>query len=90
VRYLAVRLTGATSNRSALGAVVKVTAGGTTYVKVMDGSTGYLSHGVYPLYFGLGAAESVDSIEVTWPSGKKQTIPAPAKINSTMDVREGA
>jgi hypothetical protein len=90
VRYLAVRLTGTTSNRSALGASVKVTAGGTTYVKVMDGTTGYLSHGVYPLYFGLGAAERVDSIEVTWPNGKKQAVPAPGKINVTIDVLEGA
>ena len=90
VRYLAVRLAGTASNRSALGAVVKVTAGGTTYVKVMDGSTGYLSHGVYPLYFGLGSAESVDGIEVTWPNGRKQTVPAPIKVNSTIDVREGA
>ena len=54
VRYLAVRLTGTASNRNGLGAVVKVTAGGTTYTKVMDGNTGYLSHSVYPLYFGLG------------------------------------
>jgi hypothetical protein len=89
VRYLAVRLTGTTSNRSALGASVKVTAGGTTYVKVMDGSTGYLSHGVYPLYFGLGSAEKVDSIEVTWPNGAKQAVPPPVTLNSTIEVREG-
>ena len=57
-------LTGTASNRNGLGAIVKVTAGGTTYTKVMDGNSGYLSHSLYPLYFGLGAAESVDSIEV--------------------------
>jgi enediyne biosynthesis protein E4 len=89
VHYLAVRLIGTTSNRSALGAIVKLTAGGSTYIKVLDGNTGYLSHGVYPLYFGLGSAESVDSIEVTWPTGKKQTVPAPSRVNSTIDVREG-
>ncbi len=54
VRYLEVKLTGTTSNRDGLGAVVKVTAGGTTYTKVMDGNSGYLSHSLYPLYFGLG------------------------------------
>ena len=64
VRYLAVKLTGTTSNRNGLGAVVKVTAGGSTYTKVMDGNSGYLSHSLYPLYFGLGAAETVDSIDV--------------------------
>jgi enediyne biosynthesis protein E4 len=88
VRYLAVRLTGTTSNRNGLGAVVRVAAGGSTYTKVMDGNSGYLSHSIYPLYFGLGAAEAVDSIEVLWPSGKKQAVPPPFKINSTIDVRE--
>ncbi|HET7220100.1 MAG TPA: CRTAC1 family protein [Vicinamibacterales bacterium] len=88
LRYLAVRLAGTASNRSGLGAIVKVTAGKSTYTKVMDGNSGYLSHSVYPLYFGLGAAASVESIEVTWPSGKKQTVAQPIKINSTIDVRE--
>jgi len=88
VRYLAVRLTGTSSNRNGLGAVVKITAGGTTYTKVMDGNSGYLSHSVYPLYFGLGAAETIDSIQVMWPSGKTQTVQPPFKINSLVDVRE--
>ena len=88
VRYLEVKLTGTTSNRNGLGAVVKVTAGGSTYTKVMDGNSGYLSHSLYPLYFGLGAAEAVDSIEVLWPSGKKQTVQPPIKMNSLIDVRE--
>jgi enediyne biosynthesis protein E4 len=88
VRYLAVKLAGTTSNRDGLGAVVKVTAGGSTYTKVMDGNSGYLSHSLYPLYFGLGAAEAVDRIEVLWPSGKKQLVQPPFKINSLVEVRE--
>ena len=82
------KLAGTTSNRDGLGAVVKVTAGGSSYTKVLDGNSGYLSHSVYPLYFGLGAAEAVDSIEVAWPSGKKQTVRAPIKINSLIEVKE--
>jgi hypothetical protein len=88
VRYIEVKLTGTTSNRDGLGAVVRVTAGGSTYTKVMDGNSGYLSHSLYPLYFGLGAAEAVDSIEVLWPSGRTQTVPSPIKINSLLEVRE--
>jgi hypothetical protein len=87
VHYLQVALTGTTSNRSGLGARVKVTAGGRTYMQVLDGNSGYLSHSVYPLYFGLGAATSVDRVEVIWPSGKRQTVSAPA-INSRIQVRE--
>jgi hypothetical protein len=40
-----------------------------------------------PLYFGLGAAESVDRIDVRWPSGKKQTTAA-IRINSTIEIKE--
>ena len=88
VRYVAVRLTGTTSNRNGLGAVVKVTAGASTYTKVMDGNSGYLSHSLSPLYFGLGASDAVDRIEVAWPSGKKQIVQAPIKIDSVVEVRE--
>ena len=88
VRYASVKLVGTASNRDGLGAVVKVTAGGSTYTKVMDGNSGYLSHGVYPLYFGLGSAEVVDRIDVAWPSGRTQTVHAPIAMNSIVEVRE--
>ena len=88
VHYLEVALTGTTSNRNGLGAIVKVTAGGKTYTQVMDGNSGYLSHSIYPLYFGLGSAQRVDRIDVAWPSGKRQTVPAPIAINSRIAVRE--
>jgi hypothetical protein len=87
VHYVAIKLTGTTSNRDGLGALVKVTAGGSTYTKVYDGDSGYLSHSLDPLYFGLGAANRVDKIEVQWPSGKKQVVEA-AKINSTIEIKE--
>jgi len=55
---------------------------------VFDGNSGYLSHGLYPLYFGLGAAQAVDGIVVQWTSGKKQTVGGPVKMNSTIEVKE--
>jgi hypothetical protein len=88
VHYVAVKLIGTTSNRDGLGAVVKVTAGGLTQTKVFDGDSGYLSHSIYPLYFGLGASEKIDGIEVSWPSGKKQTVPMPIKVNGTIEIKE--
>jgi len=88
VRWLGVKLIGARSNSDGLGAVVKVTAGGQVQTKVMDGSSGYLSHSVYPLYFGLGQAQEVEGIEVLWPSGTRQTVLGSIGINQRIDLRE--
>ena len=88
IRYLNVKLIGTASNRSGLGAVVRVTAGGRTYTKANDGKSGYLSQSLYPLYFGLGDATTVDRVEVSWPSGKTQTERGPISANSLIQVAE--
>jgi enediyne biosynthesis protein E4 len=87
-RYLTVKLKGTQSNRNGLGAIVKVTAGAATLTKVMDGNSGYLSHSVYPLYFGLGVANTVERVEVLWPSGKKQTLAGPIAMNAALEIVE--
>ena len=88
LRFLKVALTGTRSNRSGLGAVVRVSAGDRTYTKVHDGQSGYLSQSLYPLYFGLGEAEVVERIEVTWPSGGEQVVPGPLGINTLVEIEE--
>ncbi len=88
IRYLNVALVGTTSNRGGLGAVVRVTADGRTYTKLHDGKSGYLSQSLYPLYFGLGDADSVEQIEVRWPSGTTQTVTGPIETNSRVEVVE--
>jgi len=74
VHWVKVKLEGARSNRDGLGAVVTVSAAGSSYTKVHDGVSGYLSHSVTPLYFGLGSAATIESVEVKWPSGVVQTF----------------
>lgn len=86
--FVQVRLNGRMSNRNGLGATVRVTAGGKTYTQMMDGASGYLSHSVLPLYFGLGDAARADRVEVLWPSGHKQTVAGPFTAGSTVDVAE--
>lgn len=88
IRWLKVRLEGKASNRNGLGAVVKVHAGPRVLTKVMDGTSGYLSHSILPLYFGLDEAQAVDRIEIRWPSGKTQTVPGPIQANQILDVTE--
>jgi hypothetical protein len=88
IHWLKVHLTGTASNRNGLGAMVKVHVGSRVLTKVMDGSSGYLSHSILPLYFGLGPAEKVDRIEVTWPSGQSQTVAGPIAANRLLEVTE--
>jgi enediyne biosynthesis protein E4 len=81
-------LTGTASNRNGLGATVKVHVGKRVLTKVMDGNSGYLSHSILPLYFGLDQAEKVDQIEVKWPSGRVQTLAGPIAANRQIEVTE--
>ncbi len=86
--YLNVQLVGKQSNRSGRGAVVRVTAGESTWMKVNDGQSGYLSHSDFPLYFGLDDQKSVDQIEVDWPSGIKQIVNGPIDLNQVLRIEE--
>ncbi len=63
---------GASSNRSAVGAHVRVVAGGQARIREVRASSGYRSQNALTLHFGLGSATRVDSIIVKWPSGACQ------------------
>jgi ASPIC and UnbV./FG-GAP repeat. len=69
---LNIRLTGVASNRSAIGARVRVDAGGRQQIdEVMSGGS-YYSQNSFTLHFGLGAATVADLVEVRWPAGRVQ------------------
>ncbi|HTS24955.1 MAG TPA: CRTAC1 family protein [Bryobacteraceae bacterium] len=72
--WVLIQLTGRRSNRSALGAKVKVTAGGRTQVDEVRSGGSYLSQNDLRLHFGLGAAPKMERIEIEWPSGTRQTM----------------
>ncbi len=72
--WILLKLTGTRSNRSALGARVRVTAGGRTQTDEVRSGGSYLSQSDLRLHFGLGAATKADRIEIDWPSGARQTL----------------
>jgi hypothetical protein len=88
IHWLKVVLVGRKSNRNGLGATIRVRANGQTYTRYNDGKSGYLSQSVLPLYFGLGDAEKIDQIEVTWPSGRKQVLSKNLPENQTLTITE--
>ena len=88
IRWLKIVLEGTRSNRDGLGATVRVHAGGQTYTKYNDGKSGYLAQSALPLYFGLGDATKIESVEVVWPSGQKQVVTSGLEENRTLRITE--
>lgn len=73
---LRLRLLTATG-RDAIGAKVSVLAGGRATVATVRSARSYLSASDPRLVFGLGAdAEAIERIDIRWPDGREQSIPA--------------
>ena len=70
--WVLLQLIGSKSNRSAIGAKVRLTAGGTTQTEEVRSGGGYISQSDLRLHFGLGSAERVDKLEIFWPSGLRE------------------
>lgn len=77
------------SPRDAIGATVWVTAEGFRQrADVIAG--GSFASGPDPrLHFGLGPATTIDKIEIRWPSGRKDTLPSPGKLDALYTLTEG-
>jgi hypothetical protein len=72
--WLVLELEGTRSNRDGLGARVEVTAGGRRQFNHATTSVGYGSASDRRVHFGLGAAARVETVEIRWPSGTRQTL----------------
>jgi ASPIC and UnbV/FG-GAP-like repeat len=82
-------LSGTRSNRRATGAQVRVTTGGRTLLRFVDGGNGFASQASARVHVGLAAATVMDRVEVRWPSGARQTftnVPA----DRILRISEGA
>ena len=72
--WLQVDLAGTRSNRHGVGATLVARAGGLTLHREVKGSEGFGSTNPYRVSFGLGPRTRIDSLDVIWPSGEKQTF----------------
>jgi len=85
--WLLVKCVGSRSNRSAIGARVRVTAGDRGWIDEVLSGSGYYSQNDLRLHFGLGKATKADLIEVRWPSGVKQSL-KDVKANQILRIEE--
>ncbi len=72
--WIKIRLQGTKSNRDAFGTKLKVDAGGKTQIREHISGEGYFSSNAQELHVGLGDAATIDTLTITWPSGKVQAL----------------
>src|SRR5207302_10528724 len=85
--WVELKLIGTKSNRDAIGARVKLEAGGLTQIREIDGGNGYAGQSTRRAHFGIGAAAKIDRVEIKWPSGRTESVSVP--INRISYIEEG-
>ena len=72
--WVSFELVGTRSNRDAVGARIRVRAGDAWQTRVVMSGSGYLSGSSLRQHFGLGDVDSVDEVEISWPSGVRSQL----------------
>jgi hypothetical protein len=86
--WIKIKTVGVKSNRDGIGARIKcVTENGSQIDEVRSGGS-YYSQNDLRVHFGLGKSQKVQSLEISWPSGKVDTFRDLA-ANQLVVVKEG-
>ena len=85
--WLILHLIGTTSNRDGIGARIKISSGNKVQIAQRKSTTGYLSQNDPRIHFGIAKNETVEKIEIKWPSGKVQVL-EDIKANQVLVVKE--
>lgn len=72
--FARVDLVGTASNRDAVGAVVRIAAGGGRQMRLRAAGSGFQAQSEGTLHFGLAGAERIDELTVLWPSGRREAF----------------
>lgn len=86
--WISFELEGTKSNRLALNARVKITAGNSTQMSEVLSGGSYLSQSDLRIHFGLGSMERVDKVEILWPSGMTE-VATELAADHFYNVKEG-
>ena len=87
--WIILKLVGVKSNRDGLGTKVRVTTSQGTQYNHATTAVSYNSSSDKRVHFGLGSAGVIETLEVTWPSGIKQTLKN-VKADQILTVTESA
>ena len=72
--YLVVQVFGREDNRDGIGTRVNLQTAGKHQWRTVNGAASYLSHSDLRVHFGLGAAQAIDRVEITYPNGSTYAI----------------
>jgi enediyne biosynthesis protein E4 len=72
--FINLKLVGTKSNRDAMGARIKLVAGGISQIREIAGGGSYLSQSDLRANFGLGPSKRAETVEIWWPSGARQAF----------------
>lgn len=86
-KWIGFELEGTVSNRSAIGAEVRLFWNGHQQVQQVSGGSGFCAQNQRRLHFGLGNNPRVEKAEIRWPSGKVETIDKPS-IGQIRKIKE--
>lgn len=87
LHWFKLELQGTTSNRDAVGTIVKLTTANDVLIRYKSG-VGFLSQSLMPLHFGLDGTTEINEIEIQWPSGLIETY-SNLSADVTMQAIEG-
>ncbi|MGI8782295.1 MAG: CRTAC1 family protein [Acidobacteriota bacterium] len=87
--WITLRLTGTSSNRSAIGARVRCFTAGVTQVDEVRGGGSYISQNDLRIHFGLGNVTLVDRLEVRWPNGLEEEWTG-LPVDQIVNLKEGS
>jgi enediyne biosynthesis protein E4 len=88
--WILLKLVGHKSNRMGLGAQVRVVGeDGMVQYNEVTTAVGYACASDSRVHFGLGAAKAIGEIDITWPSGIRQTVRNVA-ADRILSIEEGS
>ena len=88
--WIKIKLVGTRCNRTGIGARVRVITGKHTQMDEVHSGSSVMSQCDLRLHFGLGNAQTVDVIEVKWPTTQKTERFTQVKANQILTIREGS
>jgi len=71
-RSIRFHLVGTKSNRSAIGATVRIFSNGQIQSRMVRSGSSYLSQSEFPVTFGVGRQDQIERVVIDWPSGESQ------------------